>query len=428
MTRTQPGTMTIRNARIFNGESRDLFEGSITVRAGRIAALGHDETAVPAAGTVLDAGGRTVIPGLIDAHFHAYALSLTSARNETGPLSYSALAGVRRLGAALRRGFTSVRDVAGGDIGLANAIDEGMYPGPRYFFTGPALSQTGGHGDIRASNDGSCFHGGHMCEVVDGVDDLLRAVRHRFRTGATAVKLMTSGGVISPVDPIRVPQYSAAEIRVVTEEASRRGSYATAHAYSPEAIRHSVLNGVRCIEHGNLLDAETAQLMAEHDVFLVPTLVTYDAMDRRGAEIGLTDVGAAKNREVLNAGKEAVELARAAGVRIGFGSDLMGELEDEQLAGLRLQCEVLGVYDALRSATSTNAALLRRDDLGRVAEGACADLVVLDGDPFEEPSILWDEGRTRTVIKDGHVVATGDMGVLTPPLEMSAPLPAGEEN
>jgi imidazolonepropionase-like amidohydrolase len=124
-------------------------------------------------------------------------------------------------------------------------------------------------------------------------------------------------------------------------EARIRTRLAEAHAYSPEAIRHSVLNGVRCIEHGNLLDAETAQLMAEHEVFLVPTLVTYDAMDRRGTEIGLTEVGAAKNREVLKAGKNAVELARAAGIRIGFGSDLMGELEDEQLAGLRLQCEVL---------------------------------------------------------------------------------------
>ncbi|MCU1522185.1 MAG: amidohydrolase, partial [Arthrobacter sp.] len=139
--------------------------------------------------------------------------------------------------------------------------------------------------------DGSCFHGGHMCEVVDGADDLLRAVRHRFRTGATAIKLMTSGGVVSPVDPIKVPQYSAAEIRVVTEEASRRGSYATAHAYSPEAIRHSVLSGVHCIEHGNLLDAETAQLMADNDVYLVPTLVTYAALGGRGAEIGLTRAG-----------------------------------------------------------------------------------------------------------------------------------------
>lgn len=347
-----------------------------------------------------------MIPGLIDAHFHAYALSLTAARNETGPLSYSALAGARRLAAALLRGFTAVRDVAGGDVGLASAIEEGLYPGPRYFFTGPALSQTGGHGDIRAANHGGCFHGGHMCEVVDGADDLLRAVRHRFRTGASAIKLMASGGVVSPVDPIRVPQYSAEEIRVVTEEASRRGSYATAHAYSPEAIRHSVLNGVRCIEHGNLLDAETARLMAEHDVYLVPTLVTYDAMGRRGAEIGLTEVGAAKNQEVLAAGKNAVTLAREAGVRIGFGTDLMGELEDEQLAGLRLQVEVLGVYEALRSATSTNAALLRREDLGRIAEGACADLVILDGDPFEEPSVLWDGSRKRIVIKAGHIVSS----------------------
>jgi imidazolonepropionase-like amidohydrolase len=396
-----PGSLTIRNALIFDGESADLREGSITVHEGRITAVGKG---IDEAGSVLDAGGRTVIPGLIDAHFHAYALSLTSATNETGPLSYSALAGARRLEAALARGFTAVRDVAGGDIGLATAIEEGLYRGPRYFFTGPALSQTGGHGDIRAANDGGCFHGGHMCEVVDGADDLLRAVRHRFRTGAIAIKLMTSGGVISPVDPIRVPQYSAAEIRVVTEEATRRGAYATAHAYSPEAIRHSVLNGVRCIEHGNLLDAETAQLMAENEVYLVPTLVTYDAMNRRGAEIGLTAVGAAKNREVLDAGRKAVQLARDAGVRIGFGTDLMGELEDEQLAGLRLQCEALGVFEALRSATSTNASLLRRDDLGRIAPGACADMVILDGNPFDEPSILWDEDRTRTVIKDGQVL------------------------
>jgi imidazolonepropionase-like amidohydrolase len=401
VTTTPPGTLTIRNALIFDGETRNLIEGSITVREGRITEVGRD---VEEAGKIVDADGRTVIPGLIDAHFHAYALSLTAAKNETGPLSYSALAGARRLGAALNRGFTSVRDVAGGDIGLANAIDEGLYAGPRYFFTGPALSQTGGHGDIRAADDGGCFHGGHMCEVVDGEDELLRAVRNRFRTGATAIKLMTSGGVISPVDPIRVPQYSSAEIRTVTEEASRRGSYATAHAYSPEAIRHSVLNGVRCIEHGNLLDAETARLMADNEVYLVPTLATYDAMARRGEEIGLTEIGAAKNREVLNAGRNAVVLARDAGVRIGFGTDLMGELEDEQLAGLRLQCEALGVYDALRSATSTNAALLRRDDLGRIAEGAFGDLVILDGNPVDEPSVLWDESRTRTVIKAGQVI------------------------
>ncbi|AFR31379.1 amidohydrolase family protein [Arthrobacter sp. Rue61a] len=413
---TTPGSLTIRNALIFDGESPDLIEGSISIRDGRIIAVGQD---VEEVGSALDIGGRTVIPGLIDAHFHAYALSLTSDKNETGPLSYSALVGARRLEAALLRGFTAVRDVAGGDVGLANALEEGLYPGPRYFFTGPALSQTGGHGDIRAADQGGCFHGGHMCEVVDGVENLVRAVRHRFRTGASAIKLMTSGGVVSPVDPIRVPQYSAREIRAVTEEASRRGSYATAHAYSPEAIRHSILNGVRCIEHGNLLDAETAQLMADNDVYLVPTLVTYEAMERRGKEVGLTEGGAAKNREVLAAGKNAVALARGAGVRIGFGTDLMGDLEDEQLAGLRLQCEALGVYGALRSATSINAALLRRGDLGRITEGSLADLVVLNGNPFSDPALLWDERKMRIVIKDGQVISTAALRGLDLPKNAS---------
>jgi imidazolonepropionase-like amidohydrolase len=413
---TTPGSLTIRNALIFDGESPDLIEGSISIRDGRITAVGQD---VEEVGSALDVGGRTVIPGLIDAHFHAYALSLTSDKNETGPLSYSALVGARRLEAALLRGFTAVRDVAGGDVGLANALEEGLYPGPRYFFTGPALSQTGGHGDIRAADQGGCFHGGHMCEVVDGVENLVRAVRHRFRTGASAIKLMTSGGVVSPVDPIRVPQYSAREIRAVTEEASRRGSYVTAHAYSPEAIRHSILNGVRCIEHGNLLDAETAQLMADNDVYLVPTLVTYEAMERRGKEVGLTEGGAAKNREVLAAGKNAVALARGAGVRIGFGTDLMGDLEDEQLAGLRLHCEALGVYGALRSATSINAALLRRGDLGRITEGSLADLVVLDGNPFSDPALLWDERKMRIVIKDGQVISTAALRGLDLPKNAS---------
>lgn len=402
--------LTIHNARIFDGESPQLREGSIRVVDGVITDIGSVATednaaaADASAGATIDAGGRVVIPGLIDAHFHAYAISLVGIKNEVGPLSYSALAGAQRLSSALRRGFTTVRDVAGGDIGMADAMSQGLYSGPRYLFTGPALSQTGGHGDPRVAQEMTCFHGGHVCEVVDGADDLLVAVRERFRTGSHAIKLMTSGGVISPVDPIRVPQYSAEEVQVVTREAARRGSYVAAHAYSPEAIRHSVLNGVRSIEHGNLLDVETAELMAEHDAFLVPTLVTYDAMDRRGAEVGLTEVGLAKNREVLQAGKAAIELAQAAGVAIGFGTDLMGELENEQLQGLRLQIEVMGVLETLRSATSVNARLLQREDIGRAVKGARADLVVLDGNPFDDPSLLWDERRPRIVILGGKVI------------------------
>jgi imidazolonepropionase-like amidohydrolase len=214
---------------------------------------------------------------------------------------------------------------------------------------------------------------------------------------------MTSGGVMSLSDPIRIPQYSAEEVRAATDEAGRRGSYVAAHAYSAEAIRHSVLNGVRSIEHGNLMDAETAALMAEHGAFLVPTLATYDAMSRRGKEVGLSPISAAKNLEVLDAGASAVRLARAAGVRVGFGTDLMGDLEDEQLNGLRLQVEVDGPLDALRAATSVNADLLGRPDLGRVQVGSVADLVILPGDPFDTPSLIW--GDDRTVVQAGVPVS-----------------------
>lgn len=177
-----------------------------------------------------------------------------------------------------------------------------------------------------------------------------------------------------------------------------------AHAYSPEAISHSVANGVRSIEHGNLLDAQTAELMVRHGAFLVPTLAAYDALDRRGAELGLAPVSQAKNREVLEAGRTAVDVARAAGVRIGWGSDLMGALEDHQLQGLRLQVAVDGPLETLRSATSVNAELLGRDDLGRVAVGARGDLVIFAGNPLEDPSLLWTGRQGRTVIQDGRRV------------------------
>jgi imidazolonepropionase-like amidohydrolase len=270
---------------------------------------------------------------------------------------------------------------------------------------GAALSQTGGHGDVRGPDVEVCGCFRHSCEVVDGVDPLRTAVRDRFRRGAHAIKIMASGGVMSLSDPIRVPQYAADEIRAVSDEASRRGSYVAAHAYSAEAVQHAVTNGVRSIEHGNLIDAETARQMAEAGAFLVPTLATYDAMRRRADEVGMPEVAKAKNREVLDHGRTAIELAHAAGVRIGFGTDLMGQLEDEQLNGLRLQIEVAGPLDALRSATSVNADLIGRADLGRVRAGAVADLVVLGANPFEDPSVIWAHAARRTVIQAGAVVA-----------------------
>jgi imidazolonepropionase-like amidohydrolase len=393
-------SLSILNAAVFDGVSDELVDGPVHIAEGRVVAVGG---AAQPADRVLDARGRTVLPGLIDAHFHAYGIALDLLAIESRPLSYVALAGARRLAAALARGFTTVRDPAGGDAGLARAIAEGLFPAPRYLWTGPGLSQTGGHGDARAADSDVCGCSAHLAEVVDGVDALRRAVRDRFRRGAHAIKIMASGGVVSLTDPIRVPQYSPEEIRAVTGEAARRGSYVAAHAYSPEAIQHAIDNGVRSIEHGNLLDAATAGAMAAAGAYLVPTLATYDAMERRGGELGMASVSRHKNREVLDAGRTAVELARAAGVAVGFGTDLMGVLEDEQLHGLRLQVEVDGPVAALRSATSVNADLLGRPDLGRVREGCVADLLIVDGDPLRDPSVLWAGPERRTVIQGGVV-------------------------
>jgi len=393
--------LVITDVTVFDGESAKLRPGPVVIRDGQIITVGGH---VPPGLPTLNGRGGTVIPGLIDAHFHAYGHSLSLLDLDAPRLSYTALAAAPRLSGALRRGFTTVRDVAGGDGGLARAVDEGLLDSPRYLFTGAALSQTGGHGDGRRPDWDICSFCGHTAEVVDGVDALRAAVRDRFRQGAHAVKLLTSGGVVSPTDPLHSVQYSAEEIAAVCEEASRRGSYVAAHAYSARAIRHSVENGVRSIEHGNFLDGPTAELMAEQGSVLVPTLVAYDAMDRRAADLGMDPVSQDKNLQVLEAGVTSLDMAERAGVTIGFGTDLMGPLENDQLIGLRLQTDATGVLETLRSATSRNAAILRREDLGRVIAGGVADLVVLTDNPLDDPSALWREDSRVAVIQAGAVV------------------------
>lgn len=389
-------SLSILGAQVWNGEgftSRDVHISDGVV------------VDVPAEGAEeLDGTGGWLLPGLIDAHFHAYATSMDGLENERGPLSYAAINGTRRLEKALKRGFTTVRDVAGGDIGLSRAIDASLFNSPRYLFTGPALSQTGGHGDPRAEHVDICFSHGHMCEVVDGVDALRLAVRNRLRTGAHAIKIMTSGGVFSLADPLRIPQYSPEEVRAVTEEAARRGSYVAAHAYSSEAVVHSIENGVRSIEHGNLIDSVTAEAMAAKGAFLVPTLAAYDAMDRRGAEIGLNEISLAKNSEVLSKGQEAVQLALAAGVRVGFGSDLMGDLEDDQLRGVKLQAEAAGPVETIRSLTEVNAALIGDARAGSLVSGSYGDALLLSENPLEVAAALSEPAARLAVVQGGRVI------------------------
>lgn len=398
-------SLTIVNALIFDGENPELIEGGVRIIDGDIVEVGSD---VQPDGQTLDAKGRCVTPGFIDNHCHAYGISLNMMQMEGSPKSFVALKGSQRLRSALMRGFTTVRDVAGGDIGLKMAIDQDLFPAPNYYFTGPALSQTGGHGDPREAHLDVCVCSHNGVEVVDGADNLRVAVRERLRTGAHAIKVMASGGVVSLTDPIRIPQYSAEEISAVCDEATRRGSYVAAHAYSPEAIVHAVTNGVRSIEHGNLIDLETARVMKAHEAVLVPTLVTYFAMSENGAALGMAPIALEKNAQVLSAGQQAVEIAMNAGIVVGFGSDLMGDLETMQLSGLPLQHEVQGTLELLRSLTSRNAEILGNNQHGWVRPGCTGDLVLLPGNPFEDPAVLWEQRAGRAVIKGGVVVAQND--------------------
>lgn len=396
----QQGSLVITGASVWRGAQRGFETQDLIITNGLIADQASEHA------RIINGAGKWVIPGLIDAHFHAYALSMDGLENERGPLSYAALNARHRLGSALSRGFTTVRDVAGGDIGLQRAVDAGLLPSPRYLFTGPALSQTGGHGDPRSQHVDVCFGHGHMCEVVDGVTELRVAVRERLRTGAHAIKVMTSGGVFSLTDPVRVPQYSGEELRAVADEAHRRGSYVTAHSYSAESVMHSIENGVDCIEHGNLIDEATVTEMAKRGTALVPTLATYDAMERRGPELGLNEVSLAKNAEVLSRGKDAAALAAEAGVTVGFGTDLMGDMEDEQLRGIELQVAALGAAAALSSMTAGNAAILREPRLGNLEAGAFGDAIVLSGDPIAEPASLWEQAARESVIQRGVIVSS----------------------
>ena len=278
---------------------------------------------------------------------------------------------------------------------------------------GRALSQTGGHGDMNAQTDfiatgmqcACCVRVGAIARVVDGVDALRRAVREEFQMGADQIKIMASGGVASPTDPVGAFGYSEDEIRAVTEEARGRGTYVMAHAYTPAAITRAVRCGVRTIEHANLVDAAAAAVMAEHHAFAVPTLVTYEALASEGAKYGLPPESVVKIAEVKDAGLRALEILKNAGVKIGFGTDLLGESHRLQSEEFRIRAQVLGNAAVIVSATTTAAEVLGMEGkLGRLQPGAIADLLVVNGNPLADLSCLAGQGdHIALVMKAGQV-------------------------
>jgi len=395
------------NCSVFDGIADDLQQGmSVAIENGRISEISKKN--IDAAGAeVFDLKGRTLMPGLIDAHVHIYSAFLNYARTADMPHTLMAIHATGRLREILDRGFTTVRDVAGGDFGIKQAVEQDLIPGPRLFIAGKAISMTGGHGDHRKLTDSAipcaCSGGNNaldmLTRIADGVPEIRRAVRDELRKGADHIKLLVSGGVGSPYDPLHGRQFSEEEVRAAVDEAEAWDKYVCAHSYTSRSTQFAVRCGVRTIEHGNLIDRATAELMAEKGAFMVPTLVAYEESARRGTELGLSQVVMDKLRMVNEAGIRMLEICRNAGVQMGFGTDLMGELNEAQSREFLIRQEVLPNAEILKAATSVNAKILRQEGtLGVVAEGAVADLLVVDGNPLEDLQLLQDQGAHLSVI------------------------------
>jgi imidazolonepropionase-like amidohydrolase len=379
----------------------------VLVEGGHIREV-SDRPIKSASAETIGLAGRTLMPGLIDAHVHALAVDAALARLSDRPVTLLTLQAAKVLEGMLQRGFTTIRDAAGADGGLAEAVEEGLVPGPRIFPSGMALSQTGGHGDTRPRTQpvdtcACCVWGLTGSRIADGVAECRRAARDELRKGATQIKIMSSGGVASPYDPIWNLQYSEEEVRAIVEEAQAWRTYVMAHAYTPEAIRRSIDFGVRSIEHANLTDRATAEHVAGAGAFVVPTLVTYDALHRYGRELGFPEVSMAKLAEVREAGLRSLEILQSAGVKIGFGTDLLGPMHRHQSREFVIRGEAMSPFDIIRSATIVNAELLNRSaELGVITPGARADLIAVDGDPLADISLLDGQGEHLShIMKDG---------------------------
>ena len=399
--------IVFRNARLFDGLQRGLQPAStVVVEDGSIDAVEPGDLPVDDA-QVFDLAGRTLMPGLIDAHVHVTATIPDFFKLSMLPQSLVTAQSKDVLAGMLDRGFTTVRDAGGADAGLVQAVEQGIFAGPRLFIAGRALTQTGGHGDTRPAffqNVGCACCGavGILGHIADGVGAVRRAAREELRNGAHQIKVMAGGGISSPNDPLEGTQYSIEELTAIVQEAEAARTYVMAHAYSPAAIERAVRCGVRSIEHGNLLDEASARLMAESGTFLVPTLATYAAIAANADRLGWSKAMKEKTDRVKHQGIEALRIARAAGVKIALGTDLLGDMHASQSDEFTLRLPAMPADEIVWSATAVNAELLGQSGrLGCIAPGAHADLLVIDGDPLTDISLLQQPERVPVVMKQG---------------------------
>lgn len=388
---------------------------TVTLRDGTIESVSSHHSTSPN-DYVVDLSGKYLCPGLIDCHVHLTAVAGDASLSGGLSPSDMAVSYFRQpflCNQMLSRGFTTLRDTGGATLALKEALDDDVFPGPRLFICNMALSQTGGHGDMRGQHDqteccGGNTAGGGIAKVMDGVPACLAATREQFRRGADFIKIMVGGGVASPTDKLENTQFTADEIKAITEVADSYGSYVTAHAYTPKAIRHAVDNGVKGIEHGNLIDPETAKYMADRGVWMTPTLITYQAMGEDKYGSFLPPDNQAKNKKVLANGVDSLKMAHDAGVTICHGSDLLGPLQAEQSREFGIRQQGLSNKTVLQGATVNAARMLKQQDfLGQIKAGFAADMLILNDNPLDDVSILdKPQQHVLAVIKNGRVYAS----------------------
>jgi len=405
--------LILENARIFDGFAEDCPEGMSVLIEGDTIREVSDRPIKAADARRIDVAGKTLMPGLIDVHIHAYYSDLNAQVVGRRDAPYRTAHAARMLGHALDCGFTSVRDIGGGDFSLASAIADGLIRAPRFFYAGKVLSMTGGHVDYRLPTERHHYHGYCSCAginfagvVVDGVDECLKAAREELRQGAHCLKIVASGGVMSPSDPMWMNQFREDEIRTIVNECLERRTYVSAHCHPVSAIRRCVDYGVRCIEHATMIDAETAAYVAARGAYVVPTMSVIFALMEVGAQMGTPAESLAKLRQAHEVAISGLDHMRSAGVKLGYGTDLLGATYVQQCREFELRSQVFTPLEQLRQVTSIGAEILMQEDrLGCIKPEAFADLIVVGGDPLKDIGLLAASGRRLDLImRAGEIV------------------------
>jgi imidazolonepropionase-like amidohydrolase len=398
------------NGQFLEPGAKELRGGmEVLVEGDRIREV-SDKPITSASATRINLRGKTIMPGLVDAHVHVIAAMVNLAENAAQPSSLATLRAAKVMHGMLMRGFTTVRDLGGAEPGIAVAVDEGLIDAPRVICCGKALGQTGGHSDFRSRSDDRegvfANRVGSLGRICDGVDAVRRAAREEIKSGAKFIKIMANGGVASPNDPIHALGFSRDEIKAAVEEAENAGTYVAAHLYTDQAIRRAVECGVHSLEHCNLIRPETAEMAVKAGAVAIPTLVAYEGLALEGAALGLGPDSVAKIETVRTAGLESLDIMRRAGLPMAFGSDLLGGLHKYQSMEFEIRARVLPVHEILESATTLAAKLcMMEGEIGILAPGARADLLVVDGDPLKDLACLQNQGAALlAIMRDGRFV------------------------